>query len=207
MKKRIYIYGCNGGMGRRYRAILKRLGHEWSGFDLDGHHGDFEFADSDGVIIATPTPTHGQIILSLAGSGKPLLCEKPVTRDLDELRSLMMAVARNSTPMQMVCQYDHLVNPAWYGPTIYDYYRTGPDGLPWDCMQIIWHAKQTPEIRNESPVWRCIINGQELKLGDMDRAYVAEIKGWLEAPRNDIARILAAHEKVAKLEAEWRARK
>lgn len=202
---KVYIFGYNGNMASRYRAILAHLGHDAAGDDLDGHHGAFSPGTSDGIIIATPTATHAELIRSCLPYGKPILCEKPITKDLPELRELMADVARSGVKLQMVSQYDHLVQraAAGNGSSYYDYFRTGPDGLPWDALQIVWHARERPALAAVSPVWKCQINGWTLNLSDMDGAYVKEIQGWLSAPRNDISRIIESHEMVAAMEASW----
>lgn len=213
MKKHVFIYGCEGSMGKRYRAILEHLGHSWAGTDPKiGVSWGFTATDhdgADGIIVATPTDTHTGILDSLLHCGKPILCEKPITKDMDELRELMADVVRAGARVQMVSQYDWLGGKYRYPdqPSSYDYFRTGPDGLPWDALQIIWHAAQTPSLAAKSPVWDCVIDGCRLSLSDMDAAYVEEIKRWLESPRNDVSRILDSHEKVAKLEAAWRAKR
>lgn len=200
---KVFIYGFNGNMARRYRSILGFLDHQVAGEDVDGNHGDFKLDDADAVIVATPTETHLKFVWSLLDCRKPILCEKPISKNLDELRKLMSECAAHATHLQMVSQYDHLVDPGARGDTSYSYFKTGPDGMPWDCLQIIWHAKGEPLLSTRSPVWSCKINGRELSSCDMDHAYVDEIKIWLERPRNDIGRILDSHEKVAAMEAEW----
>lgn len=202
---RVYIYGIAGNMAGRYSAILHHLGHSIAGCDLDDVGGSFGPEGSDGIIVATPTETHTAVIRHCLPFGKPILCEKPICKDLPELRGLMADVARSGVRLQMVSQYDHLPR---YGPgpddgSCYDYFRTGPDGLPWDALQIIWHAKDTPRLAALSPVWKCRLNGQRVSIADMDQAYVTEIKGWIAAPRNDLSRIIESHEKVAALEARW----
>ena len=189
-------------MGRRYAAILEHLGHEWGGEDL-GPQGKGSFGDSDAIIIATPTSTHADLIRKVMWLGKPILCEKPICKDMGELRNLMSDCVKAGARLQVVSQYDYLVRQGDQGPTQYDYFKTGPDGLPWDCIQIVDHARDTPTLKNKSPVWHCVINGKVLNLADMDGAYVRMIDEWLARPRNDISRILESHAKCAALEASW----
>lgn len=135
--------------------------------------------------------------------GIPILCEKPVSKDLSEVRQLCAGFALHGTRVQLVSQYEHCLGSS--GPTYedvpdeshWDYFRSGPDGLPWDCLQIIGLSNTTPSLGNKSPVWRCRINGEDLSLADMDQAYVKMIEQWIEEPRNDISRILDWHEKAA----------
>lgn len=194
---KVFIYGMNGNMGRRYAAILEHLGHEWTGEDLGVSRGAVD--DTDAIIIATPTDTHAEVLRPLLGLGKPILCEKPVCKDMNELKQLMAMCVMAGTRLQMVSQYDYLVNPTACGKSFYHYFKSGPDGLAWDCLQIIANAKERPGLSNGSPVWSCQINGKRLSLSDMDFAYVSMIRDWLQAPRNDISRILDSHQKVI----EW----
>ncbi|MGP9537967.1 inositol 2-dehydrogenase [Brachybacterium sp. AOP43-C2-M15] len=54
----------------------------------------FAADDVDAVIIASPTPTHVDLIASAIGAGLPALCEKPIDLDIarvDELRAVAAA--------------------------------------------------------------------------------------------------------------------
>ena len=201
---KVYIYGYNGNMARRYRAILSRLGHEAGGEDLGTIHG-FSLAEADAVIVATPTDTHARLLMDLRDSGKPILCEKPITKRLDELEHVLQALKGTGTKLQMVSQYDYLVDDDFEGPTVYDYFKSGSDGLYWDCINIIKHARDYVRVSNDSPVWKCMINGQKLNIGLMDRAYIEMIKDWLANLKQptDYAGIWRAHKKVHDLEAKW----
>lgn len=198
---KVYIYGYAGNMGQRYRAILGALGHTWMGEDVgDRSVGTVE--ESDAIIVATPTDTHVEVLRALKDCGKPVLCEKPITMDVTELRALMAELVVAGTKLQMVSQYDYLIDPKSKGPTFYDYFKSGRDGLAWDCIQIISHAKGEVVLKNESPIWQCQINGKLLDISKMDSAYAAMVRDWLEAPRNDVSRILDSHQKVV----EWLAK-
>lgn len=201
---KVYIYGCLGNMGKRYSAILESLGHQWAGEDTseDDLCGDeFILQDADAVIVATPTNTHVGIIRSLKRCGKPILCEKPITKDLAELETLIEELQLAGTRLEMVSQYDHLKLAQVSGkPTIYNYFKHGGDGIRWDCINIIKHANDLVILREDSPVWQCQINGKRLSLADMDQAYVDMIERWLMDPRDDLNPILEAHRKVHEME-------
>jgi myo-inositol 2-dehydrogenase / D-chiro-inositol 1-dehydrogenase len=52
--------------------------------DLDGL-----LAVSDGVLLATPTDTHPELLRRCLVAGVPALCEKPIAADLDQMRELV----------------------------------------------------------------------------------------------------------------------
>jgi hypothetical protein len=187
-------------MGKRYRAILRSIGHEVTGEDLQEKHG--KASESDAIIIATPTDTHAAVLRSCMALGKPILCEKPIVKDIGALRLLMADCRAAGTRLQMVSQYDYLVGEnRGAGLSHWNYFKSGNDGLAWDCIQIISLAKDRPFLSTDSHIWSCSINGQDLHIEDMDDAYYWMIADWLKSPRDDIDRIIKSHEAVVKWEA------
>lgn len=184
-------------MGRRYGAILSYLGKEWVGVDAEHNRHFIKDAakNSDGVIIATPTDTHASLIHLFIDCGKPLLCEKPITKDMGELERLAAEVRAHKTNLQMVHQYKELAQPS-IGWSYYNYWNHGKDGLIWDCIQIIALARSEISLQEDSPLWKCRINGKALNLADMDRAYIEMMKRWIRSPGQEIAEIQYIHEKV-----------
>lgn len=134
---KILICGHLGNMGRRYEAIVKHLGHEVIGKDLEDQVGVQRF---DKVIVATPTENHLEHCEELAEYNIPFLCEKPVSKDPKEIDKLMG-------------KQGYMVNNwAFVFPGIrllpgnnnieYDFYNTGKDGVEWDCIQTIYLANK-----------------------------------------------------------------
>ncbi len=194
---KVYIFGYFGNMGRRYASILGHLGHEVGGEDIDQEEYEFTLADADAFIIASPTSTHVEVLCKLKDSCRPILCEKPITKDLYELETTLYKLKHAGTKIQMVSQYDYLVDPTSEGETIYDYFKSGSDGIGWDHINVLKHARGEISIRSGSPVWKCMINGQPLNIRDMDHAYVQMIDHWLKDPtRTDYDAIMTAHIKV-----------
>jgi hypothetical protein len=203
---KVYIFGNRGNMGRRYNAVLKYLGHETHGTDIEDNRKDrFNCNDYDAIIIATPTFTHLDFIDYLMECGKPILCEKPFINDaahIGSLRHCMKSAEQSKMKISMVSQYDYMVpsfdDPSFEGRyTSYDYFRTGNDGLAWDCINVIWHARSKIILRNESPIWTCRINSAPMFSDRIDHSYIAMIKDWLEGsyqPQYD--RIVKCHQKV-----------
>ena len=185
-------------MATRYKAILKFYGHDWAGDDLDGWTGAFTAKDADRILIATPTEQHFSDILKYRHFGKPILCEKPISTDMSLIECLEEVVGLEA-PFEMVDQYRYLFDLEATGPTRYDYFRHGKDGLYWDCINIIKHAKADVHLNDQSPHWLCTINGHRLRLGSMDWGYSGMILDWLDRAGNDVPGIIAAHRKVDEL--------
>lgn len=182
-------------MGRRYQAIFRYLGIEPLGYDLGGQPPPPEAYDS--VLIATPTARHIEDIVRFAGMGKPILCEKPIFPDFDTVADLCDWTERGGVPLRMVNQYANLSGGTGGGITSYNYWNHGKDGLAWDCISLIALAKGKVELREDSPVWQCSINGTQHYASEMDFAYIDMIKGWVGGFVADIPYIRDAHRKVA----------
>lgn len=193
--KKVAVVGANGNMGRRYKLILEQYCEcEVVPIEIDGYR---DPSDCDGIIIATPTNTHYELIKFYHNFGKPILCEKPICKNPEQLKELM---ALPGIDLSMINQYEFMLeeNENSDKRTTYNYYRTGNDGLLWDCINIIGNAVDSYDINNNSPVWLCKINGDIFDIKDMDYAYISNISEWKFGWRNK-EYILTAHEKV------WRA--
>lgn len=181
-------------------AILKNMNVKCFGVDKEFTKRDIirASANFDRFILCTPTNTHAVLLRDLIPLRKPILCEKPVTKDLEELQEILDLAQKHQTPFTVVMQYQELLNNNTYGQSYYDYFRTGNDGLIWDCFQIIALSKLTPSINNLSPIWKCSINGQTLSIADMDSAYVGFVSKWLRDSINqDPNYIYDIHERVS----------
>lgn len=199
---KIAVIGANGNMGKRYCQILKYLEHEYVAIDIDTNNEELA-AGCDGVIIATPTGRHDIDILKWHHYlGKPILCEKPISTDIERVEAICGVPGIN---LRMINQYRYFVmqaNPMHMGLTSYDYFKTGTDGLYWDCINIIGQASERIVLQNESPIWRCQINCYPLNVGEMDLAYIWNIRNWLkkfDGQFDYIDYILKAHKKVRDL--------
>ena len=200
MQKKSLIVGCNGSMGKRYQAIMANLKQDCFLADIGTKESDLGFfiEKSDNIIIATPTNTHLGILLKAARSGKNILCEKPISKDMYELAQIFDHIDDSKCKFTMTMQYKELVDDSTIGTSEYNYFRSGTDGLAWDCIQIIGLAKGKLVLKNTSPIWRCKINGKRLNLGDMDSAYVNFVKKFLEKKESDdLDYLWSIHEKTA----------
>lgn len=198
----VLIVGSDGSMGKRYQAILTYLGVKTT--LADKRHTRDEVShmanQSSGIIIASPTETHVDIVRQLLVFQKPILCEKPVTKNIFELKTLQKEIAFQRTPFRMVMQYEMLTETNRIGRSYYNYFKHGNDGLAWDCMQIIGLARGHVQIEERSPVWSCMINGKTIHLEHMDAAYIGYVQKWIKEPNQDPEKILDIHEKTASFE-------
>lgn len=195
----ILIVGANGNMGERYQHNLMSLGVDFIGVDQECSLNQMlQYASvSDGILIATPTNTHLDLLEALICVKKPVLCEKPIGKDTVRVKAVLSEYARRSIPLSMVYQYAAIADTKGKGPTSYDFFRHGKDGLAWDCIQIIGMASCPVEkisLQEKSDVWKCTINGKALQAGAvMDLAYRRFIESWLREPSQDIGALIELH--------------
>jgi hypothetical protein len=193
--KPVLIVGVLGNMGSRYRTILQHMGIPFKGVDIDFWDESFfeQHHDFHSVIIATPTDTHCRMIKFFHKFDIPILCEKPITMKESELQEIIALKPK----LCMVCQYIYLLKDTTrIGGSHYNYFKTGKDGLAWDCISIIGLSDGLANISNTSPIWSCSINGNDLTLSDMDGAYCKMIRNWVSCPRENLGFIYHAHMKV-----------
>jgi hypothetical protein len=193
------LIGSEGSMGKRYQAILNFLDEPFG--CLDPKLGPMSFVGQsyDRFIVATPTETHLEWIKRLDSFGKPILCEKPLAKNMSEVNDILAC----QSPLSMMMQYVWLVNQHAHGRSFYNYYNHGPDGLVWDCFQIVALAEGEVELAENSPVWRCTINGMKIKREDMDGAYVEFVRAWLKGAQVPKKKLIEWHRKVKIYEEKW----
>lgn len=193
----ILLVGGDGNMGKRYRTVLDFLGKKWKSTDINTPMevtADLARA-ADGIIICTPTEEHTTYIHLFHDMGVPILCEKPISKDMEDLKQCLASCGKAGTVLDMVFQYKHLAISQRPGPTSYNYFRHGNDGLYWDCIQVIGLAQDAVRLKEDSPIWQCKINGHVLDLAEMDGAYVSFIRRWLKLPGQKLSEILEVHRK------------
>ena len=54
---------------------------------------------ADGVLVATPTTTHPDLVRRCLAAGMPVLCEKPIAADLAEMSALVEEIDRGGVPV------------------------------------------------------------------------------------------------------------
>lgn len=206
---RYAVIGGRGNMGQRYCHILRWLQHEAIPVDIADKCPDS--STLDGYIVATPTQFHVKDILRLGPTRLPILCEKPLSTDCRDVRAICKVIEDNDWNVTMVNQYEQLIGSLDKGPSHYDYFKTGPHGVAWDCINILGLASGNVWLNNNSPVWTCSLNGKELNIKDMDSAYINMMRQWIRTPQKPghLAYIVKAHEKAQEYEktnkgGDWR---
>jgi hypothetical protein len=196
------IIGSEGSMGKRYQAILKHLHEPFEKYDPKLHGSKFpDDREFKRFIIASPTDTHAMWVKKLDVYKRPILCEKPLSKDLEEVEDILQC----ESPITMMMQYYMLADKQSYGPSFYNFYHHGPDGMVWDCFQIIALAKGEVELHETSPIWKCMINGRNIQRGHMDGAYVEFVREWIRGGLPALGRIqlMLWHRKVKEFEEKW----
>lgn len=191
--KKVAVIGARGNMGLRYAMILKEYCYV-DVIEVDvNNYITCDLSKCDGFIIATPTENHLIDICVYKQWGKPILCEKPIIKTKADYDCLAK-VLESGLDLSMINQYDFLCHGN-QGHTEYNYFKTGKDGLMWDCINIIGTAKSSYDIKKSSLIWKCILNGDRVNFAEIDKAYINNIKGWVSGWRNTDY-ILEAHSKV-----------
>jgi hypothetical protein len=202
------IIGANGSMGKRYQAIYEWLDYPYWAVDKELSREQIlvRAKAADSIIVCTPTITHGELLRDFMPLQKPILCEKPISKDMDELNEILTYAKRKALPFNMVMQYEELLNDKGRdgdAKSEYNYFRHGNDGLVFDCLQIIALANGEIHLDDESPIWTCVINGQKINLSDMDQAYVSMIKKWRGGNMyQDLSWLMEIHENANTLNEE-----
>lgn len=191
------ILGYKGSIGSRYVAILETLGVDYIGVEV----GDDLPSKYDAIIIATPTHLHGEHLMRHADDGVPILVEKPLATDLRQALEICDMIDEAGTAVRMVNQYRHIPDDGGEGDTLYDYFKTGADGLYWDTISLIAIARGPVVVKNKSPVWRCTVNGLKLSHSLIENAYIDMVQAFLEKPPTapETGYMRMAHKKVARL--------
>lgn len=213
MLSKIYLVGANGNMGGRYKAILKYLRVPFKTCDMDHDQG---IDGCDGILIATPTNTHEALVDRWVES-YPVLCEKPIWTlpynfysrfEHLEDGSWACKTGMDYTKLRMLNQYQALLfdasgdKPSGRG-VYYNYFKHGGDGLIFDTINIYGNMANfdvdSVELREDSPVWECQIDGYKLNLSDMDHAYIRTLYDWITDPRGNMQYACEAHHRAFRL--------
>ena len=195
----IYVFGAGGNMGQRYCRILEFLGQEYTPLEIDGPFNpeEIEYKKDDKVIIATPTDSHYYLCKNIRAENQDvsILCEKPLSKIPNRARAMAYA-----WDVKMVCNYKYMGGNknGTSNKTSYNYYKSGCDGIYWDCIQLIYLDNGSPQklkFNNHSPFWNAELNGVSLRPESVDESYVEMIELFLDGnliQKNE--KLIEAHE-------------
>lgn len=181
---RILVIGGLGSVGGRYVAILKYFGHEPVVYDLNNPDCGVEYPNDDWekAIVATPTDTHYYYCKKLIAKGKPFLVEKPMSKNLKECQELVDLDTNKLG--HVVCNYKYMLN-AKENSLMYDYYKTGNDGLYWDLAQLIYlHPGMI--IKTDSPFWKFENYGRNIPYFSLEQSYMEMIGNFVEGKYEEL---------------------
>lgn len=191
---KIGLIGSEGSIGKRWKSIIN------TDHSLEGHYFDVALnngpsfyeklrkKDLDLVLVATPTETHYSVLSSIkeTGTNARILCEKPITKNLNDLIEILSW----GLDLTMVYQYFYA-----YGSngsdlkghdedigTYYNSFHSGSDGLAWDCIQLIalHDFKKKLRLENSSYIWKCTINDCRIERNKIDESYAIFLRQWKE---------------------------
>jgi hypothetical protein len=196
-------------MGKRYRLIVEALGLKTRIFD----EGSVIQAavDNFGIIDASPTYRRLLNFPCWNCNQTPILAEKPFFRNgiLPEVINTTAWPKR----LRMINQYEYflaerelngikdMVAVQTHKETIYDYFKSGGDGVIWDCINIIGLADDDSDLHlaNDSLIWKCKINNINLDISKMDTAYIWNVYDWLTHLDSNKEYFIKAHQKCLEL--------
>lgn len=175
---RILVIGGLGSIGSRYCSILEYLGHEVVVHDeLRKEYEGIDCYRFDRAIIATPTITHYDYCKQLIEIGKPFLCEKPLSHSLVQCDELVELDTKKLG--RVVCNYLFTFPDLIHHAEIdYDYFRTGPDGMLWDCCQLLY-LDEYAILNNDSPVFTLTVSGRDVSIEAIEWGYIRMLATWI----------------------------
>jgi myo-inositol 2-dehydrogenase/D-chiro-inositol 1-dehydrogenase len=95
--------------------------------------------DVDAVIVATPTPTHADIVAAAAGAGKHVFCEKPIAQDPRVVAEACRAAAAAGVTLQV--GYQRRFDPSF--ERAHGLVREGAVGVPY-LIKLTGHDLEPP---------------------------------------------------------------
>src|SRR5580765_2002118 len=172
---KVLVCGGLGSIGSRYAAILKYLDHEPVIFDTKINSEMPE--DWERAIIATPSYSHYDVCKKMIDIGKPFLCEKPLSKDVKQCEEL---VSLDKKQIGFVVNNYKFITRKFPKPRIkYNFYKTGHDGLEWDCSQLIYIDPEC-QLKTISPIWSFTIGLDSIFYSELENSYLKMIRSFLE---------------------------
>jgi len=177
----IALVGGDGGIGRRYQAVLNYLREPYIVIEKGDDPSLLGTKDVTHAIIATTTENHMEWCERAAHKNLWFLCEKPMSKKKEEIKPLF-----GEKTMGFVVNNWAFVEGSMYGMKpkrlSYNFYNTGKDGLVWDVCQLVYlsHLSQgTLEVRTESHEWITYWNDFNVPYNAIEASYVQMIRAFM----------------------------
>lgn len=170
------------------KALAERYGGRVA-TDVDDVFGD---PSVDGVVIASPTPTHVDLLTRSARSGKPVLCEKPIDLDLARIDQCWSDIAEYRPWVMM--GFNRRFDPTFR--TIHDRVEQGEIGT----LRALRITSRDPEPPPAAYIAQSGGIFRDMTIHDFDMARyflgeVAEVHAFVSADENaDLASAGDAHQ-------------
>ena len=94
--------------------------------------------DIDIVIVSTPPHVHAEISIAAMQAGKHVLCEKPLSKTIEESEAMVKAVMENNVFLK--CGFNHRHHPAIFGGKNFRSWRNWKTSI---LKMYIWYLRKT----------------------------------------------------------------
>jgi hypothetical protein len=199
---KVLVIGSRGNMGRRFSAIIRHLGHDLLEYDPPAAPYMPDFKECDACIIATPVVGHMPYLKTIMPV-KPVLCEKPLSFDLAQVKAAASYAGKQGCAAYMVNNWafvGHHREPMSEGSIVVNTWNTGTDG-DWDLIQPLYLVEDISnfECVRKYPWLSVAINGVGYGRDDFDISYVEMVQAFLDGEYDKlwpVANMVTAHERV-----------
>lgn len=182
----IALIGGDGSIGRRYQAVLNHLTIPFRVIEVGDSKDLLDGCNK--AIIATPTDRHMDWAWECFYKNIPFLCEKPMSKNKQEIKSLMDRGATgyvvNNWSFISTNYGNHKPNSIYY-----DFYNTGKDGLVWDVCQLVLIADMSDckiSVRTNSYWWHAEWGLEDIPYNFIEHSYMQMIRAF---DRGDFQRL------------------
>lgn len=209
----ICIIGNSGNMGSRYQkkieSIVSTQPIHITGYEIDDFNNKKPLPIANKFLVCTPTNSHYEVLKFVMDQSRaPILCEKPISKNINEVMELCDIAQNKKIRLNMVNNWSLVTIPPLERNRNCIYYscsNTGKDGLPYDLIQLLHLAHDWNfYFTNKAPegAFNVHIN-QDLDITReiIELSYNRMLQFWIEDRWKymwDVNDIRLAHKKVLK---------
>ena len=131
-----------------YPAFLKRSARNLpNAKHVEDYRAILDDKDITGVIVATPTHKHKDVVTAALQAGKHVYCEAPLAHTVEDARAIALA-AKANPKVYFQAGLQLRADPQRY--FLMDFVRSGALG-PWVMVRSQWHKKQSWRATSANP--------------------------------------------------------